>query len=328
MNKTIRWGILGPGRIADKFASDLKLADCATIQSVGSRSIERARAFARNHEIPNAHGDYESLASDPEVDIVYIATPHPQHRENVLSCLRSAKAVLCEKPITVNARETREIIELARERRLFLMEAMWTRFLPTMRKVKAWIDDGAIGEVKMLNADFGFRAPRNPDQRHLNKKLGGGAVLDTGIYTVSLASWVFGAQPSRIESTAYIGETGVDEWFTALFDYGAGRMASLTDAVQLPLTTEALVIGTEGKIHIPVFLAAKKATLTRLDNTEETYTDNGMGRGMQYEANEAMRCLREGLIESPVIPLDESLAIMESLDALRAQWKLEFEADR
>ncbi len=327
MSQSIRWGILAPGRIAQQFAADLKFADQAVIQAVGSRSRERAEAFAREHDIPNVHADYESLAADPEVDIVYVATPHPQHRENVLACLREGKAVLCEKPFTMNAAEARKIIAEARERKLFLMEAMWTRYLPAPRKVKAWINEGAIGKVQMLKADFGFRLPWNPKDRLLDKKLGGGALLDTGIYPFSFASWVFGRQPERIESAARLGETGVDEWYTAIFDYGDGAMASLTNAVRLPLNSEALIIGEEGKIQVPSFFSAREAKLTRLDGMEETFTDKSSGRGMQHEANEAMRCLRAGELESPVMPLDETLAIMETLDAVRKPWGLAYEAD-
>ncbi len=318
---------MGPGRIARQFVADLQHADGATVQAVGSRSGERAEAFAKEHGIPNVHADYGSLAADPEVDIVYVATPHPQHRENVLACLGEGKAVLCEKPFTMNAAEAREIIAAARERKLFLMEAMWTRYLPAARKVKAWIDEGAIGKVQMLKADFGFRLPWNPKDRLLDKKLGGGALLDTGVYPVSFASWVFGRQPERIQSAARLGETGVDEWYTAIFDYGDDRMASITNAVRLPLNSEALIIGEAGKIHVPSFFSARDAKLTRLDGTEETFSDKSSGRGMQHEAEEAMRCVREGILESPVMPLDETLAIMETLDAVRKPWGLRYEAD-
>ena len=328
MSDRIRWGIMGPGGIARQFAKELKASEGAELHAVGSRSAERAKAFAESFGVRKAYGSYEELVADPDVDIVYIATPHPQHRDNALMCIANGKAVLCEKPFTVNARETAEIVEAARKKGVFVMEAMWTRFLPTIRKVRSWIDEGAIGEVKMLNVSFGFKAPWNPEWRMLNKELGGGAVLDAGIYTTSFASFVFGAQPARIESAVRMGTTGVDEWFSALLDYGDDRMALISNAIRLPIRTEAVICGTDGRIEIPSFLSAKSATLHGADRTEVTFTDRSDGRGMIHEAEEAMRCLRDGLPESPGIPLGETLDIMKTLDALRKPWGLVFPADR
>ena len=323
----IRWGVMGPGGIARQFTKELKTSTNAEVYAVGSRSINRANAFAETFEIPKAYGSYDELVSDPDVDIIYVATPHPQHRENALLCIEAGKAVLCEKPFAVNARETSEIVNAAREKKVFLMEAMWTRYLPTIKQVRRWINGGAIGEVKLLNVAFGFKAPWNPDWRMLNKELGGGAVLDAGIYTTSFASYVFGAQPSRIESIARIGSTDVDEWFSALFDYGDDRMALISNAIRLPLRTEAVIHGTDGRIDVPSFLSAKSATLHHVGRTEESFTDHAPGRGMIHEAEEAMRCLREGLLESPVMKVDETVAIMKTLDAVRKPWGLVFPAD-
>lgn len=326
MEKKIRWGILGTGSIARQLTSELKHSQNAVVQAVGSRTLESATNFAKEFTIPDVHGSYEELTKNPEVDIVYIATPHPLHRENALMSLNAGKAVLCEKSFTVNAREAKEIIELAREKKLFLMEAMWTRYLPTIQKVRSWIEEGAIGEVKMLKADLGFKFNRDPEHRLLKKELGGGALLDVGIYTTSFASWLFGTQPNRVESAAYIGNTGVDEWFTALFDYGEGRSATIHNAVQLPLGNQAHIIGTKGRIYLPHFHDAKTATLMRDNHPEEVYTDSSE-RGLLHEAEEAMRCLREGLLESPLMPLDETLAIMETMDLMRKQWGLTYSAD-
>ena len=327
MSKTIKWGIMGPGGIARQFTNELVTSKNATVHAVGSRSADRAKAFADSFEIPKAYGSYAELVADPDVDIVYIATPHPQHRENALMCIEAGKAVLCEKPFTVNARETAEIVAAARAKGVFVMEAMWTRYLPTIRKVRSWIDSGAIGEVKMLNVAFGFSAPWDPEWRLLNKELGGGAILDAGIYTTSFASFVFAAQPARIESASRIGTTGVDEWFSALLDYGDDRMATIANAIRLPIRTEAVIYGTEGRIEIPSFLSAKSATMHHVDNTRVTFADERPGRGMIHEAEEATRCVREGLLESPTMPLDETLAIMKTLDAVRGPWGLTFPAD-
>jgi len=204
------------------------------------------------------------------------------------------------------------------------MEAMWTRYLPAIKKVREWLSSGAIGEVRMLKADFGFRCEWNPNGRFLNYELGGGALLDAGIYPVSFASMVFRSQPSRITSMPHIGETGVDEQFTALFGYGGGKMASIAGAIRTRLISDALIIGTEGNIHIPNFLRARCAILSIQDKQVETYEPAFEGTGYNYEAAEAMRCLREGKLESDIMPLDESLSIMKTMDSVRNQWGLKY----
>jgi predicted dehydrogenase len=324
MSQKIKWGILATGRIAHTFATDLKHSQQAELYAVGSRSQESADAFAKEYNMPKAYASYEALAQDPDVQIIYIATPHPQHLEAALTCMKAGKAVLCEKPIAVNSQQLQEMINCAKENNVFLMEAMWTRFLPTIQKVREWLQGGAIGDVSMLKADFGFRSGWNPEGRLLNKELGGGALLDVGIYCVSFASWVFGKQPSHFNSFAHIGKTGVDEVFTAAFDYGSGQMANLSSAVRLSMCNDALLLGTEGRIKITNFHAAKTATLHRYGQAEETYQDQTKIRGYIYQAEEAMRCLQEGLLESPQMPWSESLAIMQTMDKLRQQWGLSY----
>lgn len=325
--RTIKWGIMGPGGISRKFASDLKVVEGAELVAVGSRSKDRAEAFAKEFGAQRAYGSCKELAADPEVDIVYVGTVHPAHKDNMLTLIRGGKAVLCEKPFTVNAKEAEEVIREARERGVFLMEAMWTRYLPPIVKVREWLRDGRIGEVLMMTADFGFDAGWNPEGRLLNKALGGGALLDAGIYPVSFASMVFGSQPQRISSTAKIGETGVDEHFAALFEYEGGRSAQVAAAVRLKTSNEAILYGTRGQIRIPNFLFGKSATLLVHDEEPVTYADNRETLGYCFEAEEAMRCLRAGKLESSVMPLDETLAIMKTMDALRAQWNLTYPSE-
>lgn len=242
----------------------------------------------------------------------------------MITALRGGKAVLCEKPITVNSRELEEIIVLAKQKGLFLMEAMWTRFLPPIVQVRKWLEEGRIGEVKLVKAEFGFRSDWNPSGRLLNLELGGGALLDAGIYPVSFASMIFGADPEKVWSTAHIGETGVDEHFSILLDYGQGRSASLHGAVRLDLTNEAYIYGTEGSIHIPSFLNAKTATLQVRGQEAETVTDDRIAVGYAFEAEEVGRCLLAGAVESYKITLDESLGIMQLLDQIREQWGLKY----
>lgn len=322
--RKVKWGIMGPGGIARQFASDLLVTEGAELVAVGSRTLENAEKFAKEFGAARAYGSYEEFVNDPEVEIVYIGTLHPAHKENMLACIRAGKAVLCEKPFTINAKEAEEVARLAREHQVFVMEAMWTRFLPPIVKVREWLAEGRIGEVRMMSADFGFDVGWQPEGRLLNKALGGGTLLDAGIYPVSFASMIMGGQPKRVMSSAHIGETGVDEQFSALFEYEGGRTASVGGAVRLNTSNEAILYGTNGKIRIPNFLFGKSATL--LVNGEEpvTFEDERSTKGYTYEAQEAMRCLLEGRTESTVMPLEETVAIMRTLDEMRAQWELSY----
>lgn len=323
-DKKIKWGILGTGLIASAFARDLAFAVNTEKTAVGSRTKESAVKFAEEHGVSRAYGSYEELVQDPDIDAIYDATPHPFHKDNVLACLRAGKAVLCEKPFTINSEELEEIIQVAREKQLFLMEAMWTRFLPSIVKAREWIDSGRIGEVLLVKADFGYRAPWDPEWRLLNPALGGGALLDLGIYPVSFASMIFGTNPEKIMSTAHIGETGVDEQFSILMSYPSGKTATLNGAFRVGLTNEAYIHGTEGYIRIPSFSSAKSATLYKDGEEAETFHDDRKSAGYAFEIEEVGRCLNQGLLESPVIPLDESLKIMKMMDEIRGQWGFKY----
>lgn len=323
-DKMIKWGILGTGIIASAFAKDLAFAKNTEKFAVGSRTKESAAKFAEEHGVSRAYGSYEELVQDPDVDAIYVATPHPFHKENVLACLRAGKAVLCEKPFTINSGELEEVIQFAREKKLFLMEAMWTRFLPPIVKVREWIDSGKIGEVLLVKADFGYRAAWDPEWRLLNPALGGGALLDIGIYPVSFASMIFGTNPEKILSTAHIGETGVDEQFSIIMSYPFGKTATLNGSFRFGLTNEAYIHGTEGYIRIPSFFSAKSATLYKDGEEVETFTDDRKSSGYAFEIEEVGKCLNQGLLESPVIPLDKSLEIMKLMDEIRGQWGLKY----
>jgi dihydrodiol dehydrogenase / D-xylose 1-dehydrogenase (NADP) len=327
MERIIRWGILGPGRISDTFARELSFAPDARIVAVGSRSLERAEAFADHYQAQRAYGSYEELALDPDVDIIYIGTPHPMHKENALACLRAGKAVLCEKAFTMNADELKELIDAAKENKVFMMEAMWTRFLPTIAKVREWVGSGVIGEIGMVDLRFGNRSLWDPSSRLFDPALGGGTLLDVGIYCISFASMVLGRQPSTIHSLVNIGTTGVDEVFTALFGYEHGPMASIMAAHRLKSKNEAVILGSKGEIRVPDFWKAKSAILTVHGESEENYVDTMEPRGYAYEALEAMQCVRDGKLESAIMPLSESLAIMETMDRLRADWGLRYPSE-
>lgn len=326
MSGKIRWGILGPGGIAHKFADALKVIRDAEITAVGSRDLQRADAFADTFDVPHRHGNYVELANNPEVDVVYVATPHPFHKACAMLCLEAGKAVLCEKPLTVDTDQAEALIACAREHKQFLMEAMWTRFIPVMVKVRKWLADGVIGEPRMLTADFGNRVEltaENMQGRLFALKLAGGAMLDIGVYTVSLASMVFGA-PTKITSLAHIGETGVDEQAAVLLSYDADQIASLSCAITTRTSQDARIFGTKGAIYIPNFSRATSATLEVLEKEPVQIEIPFTGNGFEYQVLEVIKCLRAGKLESDVMPLDESLSIIQTMDIARAQWGLEY----
>ena len=327
MTDPVRWGILATGRIAGVFARGL--ADAGSdLVAAGSRRQETADAFGDEFRVPRRHASYEALAADPEVDVVYVSSPHPMHCENTLLLLEHGKAVLCEKPFTINAAEARRVIVEARRRQLFLMEAMWTRYIPAVARVRELIAAGAVGEPRMVQADFGFRAHLNPEGRLFNPDLGGGALLDIGIYVLSLASMVFGPRPRDVASTAHLGETGVDEQAGMTLRWPGGELAVLSCAVRTSTPGEARIFGTEGSLllHSPFF---KCSTLTLKRGDEEERLEIPVeGNGYNYQALEVERCLREGRLESETMPLDESLALMELMDRLRAQWGLVYPTER
>jgi predicted dehydrogenase len=320
----IHWGIIGAGRIAAKFALGLSAIPEAKLLAVASREKAKAEQFGREHGAPVCYDAYAKLAADPRVDVVYIATPHSMHRENTLLCLEAGKAVLCEKPFAINAREALEMVECARRHKVFLMEAMWMRFLPALVKIKDLVTSGAIGETRMLTADFGFSGIKDPAGRLYNRNLGGGALLDVGIYPVSLAFMLWG-EPERIQGAAHIGSTGVDEQSATVFAYADGRIASLTSSIATSTSQEACIYGSGGaiKIHAPWWRGGK-FSIKRPEEPEEVVSSPLAGNGYNYEAVEVMNCIRAKRLESDIMTLDESVCIMKALDAIRKGWGLRY----
>jgi predicted dehydrogenase len=325
--KTIRWGILGLGTIAKAFVTGLRAIPDAEVVAVGSRSADKARTFAAEYGVARAHGSYAELAGDPAVDVIYIATPHPMHVAEVELCLSAGKAVLCEKPMGVNAKHVERMIRIARDKKIFLMEAMWTRFLPLMVQVRTWLKEGAIGEPRQVAADFGFRGPWEPEGRLLNRNFAGGGLLDVGIYPIAFAAMVFGAKPSHISGFAHVGQTGVDEQAAMIVGYPDGGSASLRCGIQTQTAQQARIDGTAGSIIIHgEFWKGTSATLLSAARNE-TVDCSFIGNGYEYEAIEVGRCLRAGLTESPTVSLDESLAIIRILDELRRQCGITYPMD-
>lgn len=317
---TINVGILGAGRIARKFAQDIKYVKDAKLYAVGARTLEGAREFANEFNVANCYGSYEELVKDENVDIIYISTPNSFHKEHTLLCLNHKKAVICEKPFASNAKEVQEMIDVARKNNVFLMEAMWTRFFPTIKKVREWIEEGKIGEVHLVQGDFGFKEEDKKDIR-FSKAFAGGAVMDVGIYPISFASMIYKKEPKEIFARAKIGETGIDEIVSVMLDYGNNKIAHADAAIVLETPRNMQITGDKGYICIPnIWAHAREAFVYSNDRVLiDKYEDKTEGIGYQFELEEAIRCLKENKTESSIMPLSESLDIMNTLDRIRQQ---------
>ena len=326
----VRWLVLGCGSIAGNFMRDMPFVADGVVEAVASRSKEKAAAFAEKYSVAKSYGSYAEAVKDPDIDAVYIATPHPMHIENALLCIEAGKAVLCEKPLTVNAKEAKILINAAREKKVFLMEAMWTRFLPSTKKFIELIRSGAIGEVRSASINFGFSNSSSDEHRLFNPDLGGGALLDVGIYVVSMASLIFNQLPKSISSQAAIGRTGVDINDSISFNYGDGKVASLQCSVSSYMTSDATVSGTKGHIQLcyPIH-CSKEIKVTRMDNMMTTsYPIPFNCNGFNYEIQSVCECIKQGKIENEVMPLDETLSIMQTLDEIRKPWGVVYPCEK
>lgn len=323
----VKWGILGTGKIAKRFMQAAFYVPEAQVVAVGSREQHTADQFGAQFGVPKRYGSYDTLISDPEVEIVYVATPHTLHAENTLAALQAVKHVLCEKPFTVNAQQAEAVIQASRASGKFVMEGMWTRCFPVVREIVRRIQTGELGEIRYLQADFGFRPAFNPASRLFAPELGGGALLDVGVYPVALAFLVLGA-PTQIVSHATLGATGVDELCSMLFRYDNGAQAVLSASLQVEMPKQANICGTLARIHMPApWWKPSEAYLVRNDGTTEHLLYPYEGDGLQFEIRHVHDCLRQGLTESPWMPLDETLAIMRLLDTLRAQWGVRYPSE-
>jgi len=328
--KTINWGILGCGTIAaQRFIPSLRKVAGANLVAVASKTPGKAKAFAEKNAVPNSYDTYEDLLSRADIDVVYVATTHNLHYECVLLALRYGKHVLCEKPFTVNAREAKELILLSRSKNLFMMEAMWTRFLPSTVQTRQWIDEGKIGRILQLRANFGFRTEVTPEHRLMNLSLAGGALLDAGIYPLSFSSMLMKESPSEIHAVASIGVTGVDEQSAYLLKFADGRVSLLSSAVAIDLNNRADIIGTEGRISIPPGFHKSARTELYRNGEEPVIREFSPVEqdGFKYEIEEVVSCLRSGKTESAVMGLDETVAIMETIDEIKKQLGLVYGND-
>jgi predicted dehydrogenase len=320
----LRWGILGTGGIARQFTRDLLLTG-HTVTAAGSRTREGAERFAALFGLPAAHGSYEALVADPGVDLVYVATPHPFHYPNARLALDAGKHVLVEKPFTLNAAQASQLVALAADRRLLVLEAMWTRWLPHMARLREIVAAGTIGVLRSMSADHTQRLPDDPAHRLNALELGGGALLDLGVYPVSFASALFGA-PQSIQAVATFKETGADAQVGTMFRYPGGQIATTYSASTTQGPNVAVILGTDGRVEVDsVWYTASGLRVYDADGTLiEAVRPPVEGRGMQFQAAEAERLVSEGRIASDILPPQETVAIMATLDAVREQIGLRY----
>lgn len=323
--KTINWGIIGAGNISATFATALNRMEDTKLVAVASRNLERAEKFAGEFQIPKAYGSYEEVVQDPDIDVIYIGTPHTEHKANAALCIENGKAVLCEKSFTLNAAETEYLIKLAKEHGVFLMEAMWTKFLPATKKVREWIAEGKIGKIQTAQVDFGFQVEFDETSRLFNPSLAGGALLDVGVYVISYAMHIINELPEQVLSTAILGISGVDEQNSMILKFNSGALAQLSSAVVAKVGENAIIIGDKGRIEIPTFWKADQATLYNAKGEmAEHFIEDKRINGYEFEAMEVNQCIREGLIESGTLPLKDTLDIMRVMDSMRANWGLKY----
>ncbi len=314
MDKTYKWGIIGPGRIAEKFAKALELVPDAELFAVASRDIHKAEQFAANHGAKFFYNNYESVAANPEIDAVYIATPHTFHHAHTLLCLQKKKAVLCEKPMSVDYASTLEMVNAARQNKTFLMEAMWSRFLPVINKAADLIKAGEIGELKYLRADFGFAAPFNENGRLFDLKLGGGSLLDVGVYPIFLALFIMG-KPDEIKSFAHLSKTGADEMVNIILSYKNGMMANVVSSITANTSITAEITGTEGSIIFDrPWYKGSVLHIRKGDAITKTFSLPFGDNGFEFQIKEVQHCLEKNMTESGQMPLDFSLQISSIMD--------------
>lgn len=319
----INWGIISTGKIANAFAHDFHYVPSGHLLAVASRSLDKAQAFAQTHQIPHAYGSYEALINDPNIQAIYIATPHHSHFELTLQCLNKGKAVLCEKPITVNSQQLQDLITTAKANDCFLMEAMWTYFLPPIVQVRKWIQEGRIGQVRAIKAEFGYKGKFDPKGRLFNPDLAGGALLDIGIYPISLATILFNQSVEHIYAVAQIGTTGVDEYNSILLTYPDGGIAELSSSLVNSFHCNAYIYGTEGHIHIPRFWQTKSAHLQNA-NERIHFEDQREAKGFCFETEAVNQLLLAGKKESDIASHARSLEVMQIMDEVRRQIGLRY----
>ena len=318
MDRNYRWGILGAGRIAAKFASAINFTEGSEVYAAASRDQQHADAFAATHQAKVSYNDYEKLVSDPQVDVIYIATPHAFHAQQAELCLQHQKPVLCEKPMALDRMEVSRMINAARENNCFLMEGMWSRFMPAINKVLELRED-VLGQLQYVRADFGFQAAYDPESRLFDIKLGGGSLLDVGIYPLFLTVLLLG-EPQTIQAVGKLSVTGADEYCNVIFQYPGGETASIFSSITTRTSLTAELAGSKGRImmHNPWY-KANNITVEKNSGDTENFSFPHEHNGFEYQVRHVMDCLDKGLKESPLLPLDFSLTMTRIMDKIRAE---------
>lgn len=327
MKKRYKWGILAPGKMAAKFAGGLKQLDKAELYAVGSRDKSKAEKFANDHGFRKFYGSYEELAEDPEVEIIYIASPHSLHHEHTLLCLRNRKAVLCEKSFAINSREVEEMISESKRNNTFLMEALWPPFQPYFKKASEIMKAAVTGKIVFIRSYFSFKPPFDPDDRKFNIALGGGSLLDIGIYPV-IDTLTLAGVPEGIKAFASFGETGSEESVSAIFNYSNGILATVHSSFRTNEGIGCEIFCEKGKLSLSRGRDMNQRLVLELEGMEkETMVFSPPAMGYHWEAEEVMTCLDKGLIESQVVPLSFSLDLIRTLDRIRKEADIVFPAD-
>lgn len=322
--KKYKWGILAAGKMSAKFTSGLKLLDNVELYAVGSRDLQRSKKFAEEFGFKKYYGSYEDLVSDPELEIVYIASPHSHHFEHTMLCLRHKKAVICEKAFALNSREVETMIAEAARQNTFLMEALWPPFQPIYRKTGEILGTGLPGKILQLSARFSFQPPFDPDDRKFNLSLGGGSLLDIGIYPVIDALYFMGV-PSEIAAKASFTETGSEDAISIIFRYGDGRMATLYSSFRTAGGIGCDLLCENGNLYFSRARDMSQRLKVELNGREEEeYSLLPEGMGYYFEAEEVMRCLTEGKLQSEIVPLSFSLDLINTLDRIRKAAGIEY----
>jgi len=317
MDKKYKWGILAPGKMSAKFTKGLQLLENAELFAVGSRDITRAKKFAKEYGFKKYYGSYEELAKDPELEIIYIASPHSFHHEHTLLCLKNNKNVICEKAFALNCREVEEMISEAEKRNLFLMEALWPPFQPFYKKASEILTSGILGKIVHLNGYFSFIAPYDPNERKFNLALGGSSLLDIGIYPVIDALTFLGV-PAEIKASAVFGKTGSEESVSIIFSYPGGEMATLYSSFRTDIGIGCKILCEKGNLTVSRGRDMNQRTILELHGKEkQEFKFLPEAMGYHWEAEEVMRCLDKGRIESPVVPHSFSKELIKTLDRIR-----------
>lgn len=322
--QTLKWGIMGAGIIARKMARALKINSDSQLYAVASKTMPKAESFAQEHGAEHAY-TYEQIVNSKEIDVIYVATTHNFHFENAKLALQHGKHVLLEKPFTVNAKQARELVRIAREKNIFLMEAFWARFLPSIKLLKSKIKNREIGEIKLLNISFGVFVPPEYEKRLKDSALAGGITLDMGIYPISFVCYLLSELPVEIKSMTHLSDLGVDETANYMFRFPSGCFANISTSYNLKMKNEASIYGSEGYIEFPQFPAGERFTIVKHEGTNEEIETLEISKenhenGFIYQVEEVVNCIREGKLQSDIIPLNETISIMEVMDKMRKEW--------